>query len=263
MNTVPLSVSELGIQVPGRQLVNELSFDLAEGEILAVLGRNGSGKSLTLNTVAGLRPGSGGQIRVSGESRDAIDGREFARRLALLPQHADDVFPGSVLETAITGRYPHVSPWSWETEEDLAVTHDALQRMDLGDFADRDVLTLSGGERRRLAIAQVLAQQPGVFVLDEPTNHLDPQHQLDVMRLFRQLADDGRSVIVTLHDVNLAARFADRCLLLFGDGRWELGDTDEILTADHLSELYATPIRRIDSNGQAIFLSAGLLETAR
>ncbi len=259
MNAAPLTVSALGVQVPGRNLVDELSFELARGEILAVLGRNGSGKTLTLSTVAGLRPGGSATIKVAGVQKEAIEGREFARQLALLPQQADDVFPGSVLETAITGRYPHVSPWSWETEDDLAITRDALELMDLGGFADRDVLTLSGGERRRLAIAQVLAQQPRVFVLDEPTNHLDPQHQLDVMKLFRQLADDGRSVIVTLHDVNLAARFADRCLLLFGDGRWELGATADILTAEHLSELYATPIRRIDADGRALFVSAGLL----
>lgn len=262
MNAAPLSVSTLDIHVPGRQLVDALSFDLATGEILAVLGRNGSGKSLTLNTVAGLRPNTRGDIRVGGVTRDAIDDRAFARQLALLPQSTDDVFPTNVLETAITGRYPHVSPWSWETEEDLVITREALERMDLGDLADRDVLTLSGGERRRLAIAQVLAQQPAVYILDEPTNHLDPQHQLDVMRVFRRLADDGRSVVVTLHDVNLAARFADRCLLLFGDGRWELGETDTILTADHLTELYATQIQRIEANGHALFVSAGLLDAS-
>ncbi len=262
MNTAPLSVSTLDVKVPGRQLVSALSFDVEEGEVLAVLGRNGSGKSLTLHTVAGLRDDESGEIRVGGIERDAIDGRDFARQLALLPQHADDVFPGSVLETAITGRYPHVSTWSWETDEDLAITRKALERMDLGGLVDRDVLTLSGGERRRLAIAQVLVQQPSVYVLDEPTNHLDPQHQIDVMRLFRALADDGRSVVVTLHDVNLAARFADRCLLLFGDGRWELGETDTILTAEHLSELYATPIKRIDADGRALFVSAGLLDPA-
>ena len=87
------------------------------------------------------------------------------------------------------------------------------------------MLTLSGGERRRLAIAQVLTQTPDLYLLDEPTNHLDPQHQLDALRLFREKADDGAAVIASLHDVNLAVRFADRCLLLYGDGRWDLGST--------------------------------------
>ncbi|MEM6511437.1 MAG: ABC transporter ATP-binding protein [Pseudomonadota bacterium] len=259
MNAAALSVSSLDVNVPGRQLVKQLSFAVDGGEMLAVLGRNGTGKSLTLHSIAGLRDCDAGSIRIDGSDRDTIDGRELARRIALLPQHADDVFPSSVLETAMTGRYPHVPALSWETSADVAITHDALADMDLAALANRDVLTLSGGERRRLAIAQVLAQQPAVYLLDEPINHLDPQHQLDVMRRFRQLADEGCSVVVTLHDVNLAARFADRCLLLFGDGRWELGESDRILTAEHLSELYATPMQRLEVDGTALFVSSGLV----
>ena len=116
---------------------------------------------------------------------------------------------------------------SWESQEDFDIARSALSAVDLEDLSARDVLTLSGGERRRLAIAQVLTQTPDLYLLDEPTNHLDPQHQLDALRLFRQQADEGAAVIASLHDVNLAVRFADRCLLLFGDGRWNLGSTEE------------------------------------
>ena len=128
--------------------------------------------------------------------------------------------------------------------------------MGLGQLHDRDILTLSGGERRRLAIAQVLAQAPDVYLLDEPTNHLDPQHQLDTLRVFRQAADGGAGVIASLHDVNLAVRFADRCLLLFGDGRWQLGDSGAILTEETLSDLFATRMESVAWRSHRLFVAS-------
>ena len=118
-------------------------------------------------------------------------------------------------------------------------------------------MTLSGGERRRLAVAQVLTQAPGIYLLDEPTNHLDPQHQLDVLKIFRKAANDGNVVIASLHDVNLASRFADRCLLLFGDGRWTIGDAASVLTADKLSDLYATPMESVPWRDGSLFVATG------
>ncbi len=132
-----------------------------------------------------------------------------------------------------------------------------LQILEVDNLAARDVLTLSGGERRRLSIAQVFTQQPDVYLLDEPTNHLDPQHQLDAMRIFRNAADNGAGVIATLHDVNLAVRFADRCLLLFGDGRWELGNSADVLSETRLSDLYSTPMESIAWRSQQLFVAGG------
>jgi iron complex transport system ATP-binding protein len=257
IRTPTFSCDDLRVSVPGRLLVDALSFDVAAGEMIAVLGQNGSGKSLTMHTLAGLRSAPSAKILLNGESLGALRRQEIARNLALLPQHVDDIFPATVLDTAMIGRHPHIGRFSWESNHDLAVANAALQAVGLGELADRDVLTLSGGERRRLAIAQVLTQDPLVYLLDEPTNHLDPQHQLDALRLFRDKADAGNIIIASLHDVNLAVRYADRCLLLYGDGRWDLGDTDEILNSERLSELYATPIEALDWRSTRFFIASG------
>ena len=252
-----LQCRDLTISVPGRTLVEALSLASAAGEFVAVLGPNGVGKSLALLTLAGLRPADSGTITLNGKPIGEIPRQEIATGLALLPQYTEDFFPTTVLDTVMIGRHPHIGRWRWETAEDRRIAMDALRRVDLGDMGNRDVLTLSGGERRRLAVAQVLAQSPRVFLLDEPTNHLDPQHQLDVLQIFRDRANGGHAVIASLHDVNLAARFADRCLVLYGDGRWEIGAAPDILTAERLSELYLTNMEPVSWRGGRLFVASG------
>jgi iron complex transport system ATP-binding protein len=256
-----LSCRDLRVYVSSRTLVGGLSFELRPGELLAILGQNGSGKTLTLHTLAGLRPAAAGRVLLRGHDVASASRRETARALALLPQHVDDIFPATVADTAMIGRHPHIARFQWESPRDIAITEAALAAVGLDGLAHRDVLTLSGGERRRLAIAQVLTQQPDVYLLDEPTNHLDPQHQLDALRLFRDKADDGAAVIASLHDVNLAVRFADRCLLLYGDGRWDIGDTAEVLDESRLSELFATRMEALDWRNLRLFVASGDVAT--
>jgi len=156
----------------------------------------------------------------------------------------------------LIGRHPHLALWQWETAEDERLARAALAAVDMSEYAARRTDTLSGGEQRRVAVAALLAQEPGIFLLDEPTNHLDPHHQLAVLGLFRGLANQGRTVVTTLHDPTLAVRFADRALLLFGDGRWSLGPVRSALTAQTLSELYVTPMLELGLDGRRVFVSA-------
>jgi iron complex transport system ATP-binding protein len=250
-----LSCEDLRVSVPGRILVDALRLSLARGEFIAVLGRNGTGKTLSLLTLAGLRPPAAGSIRLGGQDLAGLPRRDVACSLALLPQDTEDIFPATVLDTALIGRHPHVGRLRWESGEDYEIARAALDATSIGDLADRDVLSLSGGERRRLAIAQVLTQAPDVYLLDEATNHLDPQHQLDALRIFRNAADRGAGIIASLHDINLAARFADRCLLLFGDGRWELGPVGEILDEKRLEEAYNVSMDAIEWRGKRYFIA--------
>ena len=252
-----LEASGLRVSVPGRVLVDGLDMTLARGEFIAILGRNGSGKTLSLLTLAGLRQPDGGAIRLGGETIGVLRRQQVARQLALLPQDTDDIFPATVLDTALVGRHPHIGRFRWESPQDYELAHAALDTVGIGNLADRDVLSLSGGERRRLAIAQVLTQSPDVYLLDEPTNHLDPQHQVDTLHLFRSAADSGAGVIASLHDVNLAARVADRCLLLFGDGRWEFGATADVLDEQRLEALFDTPMEAVTWRDRRLFVASG------
>jgi len=253
-----LDVSALRVSVPGRVLVETLDMTLRRGEFVAVLGRNGCGKTLSLLTLAGLRQPDAGTVCLDGEVMHAMRRQQIAKRLALLPQDTDDIFPASVLDTALVGRHPHIGRLRWESPQDYARARESLATVGIADLADRDVLSLSGGERRRLAVAQILTQAPDIYLLDEPTNHLDPQHQVDTLQTFRCAADSGAGVIASLHDVNLAARFADRCLLLFGDGRWEFGTTGEVLDEARLEALFGTPMEAVNWRGKRLFVAGGV-----
>jgi len=251
-----LSCENLHVTVPGRLLVEDLNLQARRGELIAVLGQNGAGKSLTLMTMAGLRTADSGGVSLSGANIFTSPRQDTARQLALLPQTTEDIFPASVIETVLIGRHPHIGRLNWESEQDITIARRSLDHLGLADLANRDVQTLSGGERRRVSIAQVVAQAPDVYLLDEPTNHLDPQHQIDALQLFRRAADNGSTVIASLHDANLAVRFADRCLLLYGDGRWQLGDTSEVLTENSLSELFATRMETVSWRSHKLFVAA-------
>jgi iron complex transport system ATP-binding protein len=250
-----LSCNGLDVEVAGRLLVESLSLSVVPGRFVALLGRNGAGKTLTLHTLAGLRASVRGTVELDGRPLAAWQPAARARRLALLPQTAEDPFPVTVLEAALIGRHPHIDFWRWEDAGDIAIAQECLAEVDLRGLHQRTVDTLSGGERRRLALATLLAQDPDICLLDEPTNHLDPQHQLGILRLFRARAEAGGSVVASLHDATLAARFADDALLLHGDGRWAFGPCAEVLTSASLSELYMSPMHEIDWDRRRVFVA--------
>jgi iron complex transport system ATP-binding protein len=251
-----LSARSLGVQAGNRQLVAELSIEFRAGELTAILGRNGSGKTLTLHTLAGLRRPQQGVVRFDGVPLDQMRRRAIAQRIGVLLQDLEESFTTTALESVLIGRHPHLAAWQWETADDERLAREALASVQMEAFADRSTDALSGGERRRVAIASLLAQAPQMYLLDEPTNHLDPHHQIAVLELFRAQANAGRTIIATLHDPTLAARFADRVLLLYGDGRWIEGATREALTAASLSELYLTRVMEVEAEGRRIFVSA-------
>jgi iron complex transport system ATP-binding protein len=234
-----LEVMGLDVSVAGLAVCRALDLCVEPGQCWALLGRNGVGKTSLLHTLAGLRRADRGDIRLLGEDIAGLGTVERAKRRGLLAQDDETAFPATVLECALTGRFPHLGRWGWERAEDQAFTREALGQLGLAGFEDRNIQTLSGGERRRVALAALLAQDPVIALLDEPTNHLDPGAQIAVLKLLRhRFTSEGRSILMVLHDVNLALRFSNRLLLLFGEGRWRAGPTASLADARHLGELY-------------------------
>jgi iron complex transport system ATP-binding protein len=256
LSTSPLYARDITVSIGSRCLVRDLSLPFPHGEVIALLGRNGSGKTLTLHTLAGLRSAQGGEVLLKGMPLQSLPRKDVAQTIGVLTQDTEDGFATTALEAVLIGRHPHLKLLQWESAEDRRIADESLKRVGLAEFAQRLTDTMSGGERRRVAIASLLAQKPSVFLLDEPTNHLDPHHQLAILGLFKELTRNGSTVIASLHDPTLAARFADRALLLFGDGRWRAGTSEEMLTAKTLSELYLTPMHETMINDHRVFVFA-------
>jgi iron complex transport system ATP-binding protein len=256
MSAAPLLDAEgLAIRAGSREPVTGLGFAVHPGDFVAVLGRNGAGKTLLLHTLAGLRPSASGVVRLSGDDLRGLSRRQIAARVGLLPQDLEPVPDTTVLEVVAASRYTHRSAWRAPGADDTRVAADALRRAGAADLAHRAFDELSGGEQRRVAAAAVLAQGAALLLLDEPTNHLDPHHALALLALFSTHCAAGGSVIAALHDATLAARHATHVLMLEGDGRWQFG-TSELLDAARLSALYLTRIVETEAAGRRVFVAA-------
>jgi len=256
MNPPLLESHNLNIRIGGQQICRDANFEFRAGECWGILGINGAGKTTLLHTLAGLRPPESGQICLNGQPLQQMSRRSIARQLGLMLQDTPDPFPATVLDTALIGRHPHLSRWQWESARDIEQAQAAVEQVHLQGFEHRQVNTLSGGERRRLALATLLVQAPAMLLLDEPTNHLDLHHQHQLLALLRDRVHNGTGIVMVLHDINHVVRYCDHVMLLCGDGEIIQGLQSEILNAELLSRLYRHPVIEIELQQQRFFTSA-------
>ncbi|OWV29846.1 ABC transporter ATP-binding protein [Halomonas campaniensis] len=249
-----LATRDLIIDVPGRADGTPLNITIEPGQVWGVLGPNGAGKTTLLHTLAGLHAPRSGSVQLNGSVIGQLRRRQVAQCLGLVFQERQDGFPATVLETALIGRHPYLSPWQMEGADDYARAEAALERLDVAHLHDRLVSTLSGGERQRVAIATVLTQAPDVWLADEPTNHLDLHHQSAVMALIAEQANQGQAVIMCLHDLNLAARWCDHVLLLYPNGEACWGSRDSMLVPSALEDLYRQKLAVVEVDGAPVFV---------
>ncbi|HEY7472578.1 MAG TPA: ABC transporter ATP-binding protein [Gemmatimonadota bacterium] len=231
-------------------------LEVDAGEMVAILGPNGSGKSTLLRLLLGVLEPRRGAAEYGGIAAARWRAVERARRIGVLPQHEEPAFPVRVGELVAMGRYPHLGRWRRPGPRDHAAVRGALERCRVEDLAARPFATLSGGERQRARLARALAQEPESLALDEPTASLDVAHEMEIWEILRQEAGRGRAVLLTTHHLNLAARYADRLVLLHRGRARAAGKPAEVLTADAVSDVYGWPVRveelREPGSGRAV-----------
>lgn len=252
-----LRAQKLSLMIAGRALCANLNVSLEAGENWVVLGANGSGKTTLLHALAGLRAPNAGMVTLDNDEIRAIPPRARARRLGVLFQDMETEFPATVIETVMTGRYPHLDRWQFEGAEDYQMAETALKTVGLDGLALRPLATLSGGERRRVEIAALLAQDTPICLLDEPINHLDLRHQVQVLGLLAERARrPGHLNLFVLHDVNLALRFGSHGILMFDNGECLHGPLSEVLNRSNLERLYHCRLHELRDDGASWFLPA-------
>ena len=229
-----IDLADVGVELGGTTILADVSLSVDEGEFLALVGPNGAGKTTLLRTCNGLLEPSTGRVTVAGADVTGLSARELGRRVATVPQETSLAFEFDVEDVVAMGRTPHRSRFATVTAADREAVAAALERTETARFAGRSVDALSGGERQRVVLARALAQEAPVLLLDEPTSSLDVNHQVRTLSMARELADEGKTVVAAIHDLELAARFCDSVALL-SDGRLlEYGPPEEVLTAEHL-----------------------------
>ncbi len=241
-----LSISNLSVGYYGRAVLRGISLEVRGGEVVALVGPNGVGKSTLIRAISGVTPATSGVVTLDGKDLAKLNSAERARQIAVVPQAVNLPDAFTVAEIVMMGRTPHLPLWGGERKRDCDVAWQAMRSTEIESLATRRVDELSGGERQRVVMARALAQEPRVLLLDEPTAHLDLKHQVAVLELAQTLARaHGLAVLATLHDLNQAAHYADRVALLTNGELRAVGHPVEVFTPARLSSAYGLPINVI------------------
>lgn len=226
-----------------------LDFEVRAGEVLGVIGPNGSGKTSLLKLLARVLKPQAGRLHLFGEALEALPQEQVARTVAMVPQESHQAFPFSIAETVLMGRFPHhqrerpLLGFRWERPEDLRLAEQAMRDADVLHLAHRSIGDVSGGERQRAVIARALAQEPRVLLLDEPTAFLDLNHQVEIGTILRRLnGERGLTVVLVSHDLNLASELCDRVLLMDRGAVVRLGVPEDVIRPDLIESVYGCPV---------------------
>ncbi|OCW55964.1 ABC transporter ATP-binding protein [Hoeflea olei] len=252
-----LAVSHLSASLGKRQVLDDVSFGVGAGELVGLIGPNGAGKSTLLRSIMGLLR-SKGEIRLDGVRAESLGSRGRARKVAYMAQRREVAWAMSVEALVALGRLPHLERLSPMRASDQAAVDRAMQLMDVTAYRQREATALSGGELARVLAARALAQDTPLLLADEPAAGLDPAHQIGLMQTFRTLADEGRSVLVSTHDLGLAARSCTRLILLDRGRLVADGMPEEVLTPETLRAVYGVNAYFGEAEGGMVVLPVGL-----
>ncbi len=248
-----ISLRDITFRYDRDPVLNGISAEIHPGELVALVGPNGSGKSTLIKCINGILDVREGEVLIDGANIRSIPAVERARRMAYVPQTEQKSVPMQVFDAVLLGRKPYIQ---WRPSRgDYERTAGILERLDLVDVAMREVHKLSGGQQQRVYIARALNQQPDILLLDEPTANLDLKYQMETLELLRELAGDGITVVIAMHDINMASLFASRVVML-KDGAVFASGGPEIVTAEHVERLFGVKVRVFHENGARFIVPA-------
>jgi iron complex transport system ATP-binding protein len=253
-------VSELraaGVHVgyDGREVLRGVDLSARAGELVALVGPNGAGKSTLLRVLAGLLPPSSGRVTIDGVDLASLDRRSAARRIAVVPQVFDTLFPFTAREVVALGRTARLGRLGIARRDDVLAVSRAMAALEIDGLADRRIDRLSGGERQRVLLAMALAQEADLLLLDEPTAHLDPAHQATTLARIAALARArGLAVVAVLHDLNLATAFASRVILLADGAVVRDGEPRHVVTPELVANVFGLGLRVVALDGRPVVI---------
>ncbi len=254
-----IQVSDLRVGFDDKIILDDISFAIKKGEIVSVLGANGCGKSTLLRSLVGTQPLQKGTVYIDNERLENYAVASLARKIAFLPQTVTPPSDMTVEEWVGCGRYPYQKWWRPASEQDREIVASCLRATHVSHLRERPVFSLSGGERQRVRIAMALAQEPEIILLDEPTTYLDLCHQLEVMELLKTINEEGNvTVIMVLHDVNHAARYSTRLLVLADKKIYASGTAETVLTTQMMHDVYGVHAEIEERNGHPYCFVDGL-----
>lgn len=233
-----LEISGLSLSIGGTDILRNVSFDIPQGGFRSIVGPNGSGKTTLLRCVMGVITGWTGDVLVGGRPVASHRRRDLARLVSYVPQSDEMVFPYTGRELVMMGRYPHISPFTRPSRADIEVVEHTLETTGTLSFADRDMRTLSGGERQKMFIAGALAQEAGTMLLDEPTTFLDPRHTDEILSILADLNRSGITIVIVTHDINHAVHYADSVTALVDGSIVFNGLSEDLMKNEVLGSVY-------------------------
>lgn len=257
-----IAVENISFSYNSQPILKDVSLAVQKGQILSIVGPNGAGKSTLLKCMVHLLKPQVGAVYLDGKNIATKNHRELAKAMGYIPQNTMDIFPVTVLETVLMGRKPHIT---WDvTDEDFRVVAQVMKFLDIEQLAERPLDQLSGGQKQKVFIARALAQQSPIVLFDEPTSNLDIRHQLEVFAMIKRITQtEGRIGIVVVHDLNLAARFSDKLVMLKNGSVYATGTPGEVITEENIKEVYNVSASIVESKfGVYVLPIEPLKETA-
>ena len=241
MNNTALKINQLFFHYGKKQILNDINFSVSQGEYVSVIGPNGAGKSTLLKCINRITKGPEGSIELFGKNLNDYSQKDLGRMIGYVSQTSEQLFPFTVFEFVLMGRYPYRSPLSRVTKQDKAAIDQALSMTGLTDFVDRKVNTLSGGERQKVYLAGALAQQPKILLLDEPTAHLDPKYHAEIQKTISDIcAHMGMTILHVTHDLNHIFSWSQKVIAIKEGRLYRMGVPEVLLTPEYLKDIFET-----------------------